>query len=1209
MDLIDFFSRAVDLPDLLKAWDAPKRRLVTGLNGSSESLYLAGMVRQTQRPVLFVADNGFHASQFVDDLNHLLSPEQVFYFPVEEVVAAQGATSSPESRNLRIQALNFLLSGQPGVVVTSVAGMSYQLTDVDKFRQAVLKITSDGELNLTALPNQLIEMGYERQKLVAKPGEFAIRGDIVDIFPLNLEDPIRIELFDDQIDSLRRFDLATQRSIENLTTLTILPAQDRLISLEDRQRAAQKIQKSLAKELHRIEAVEARDQDQPATKKRRSQPQEKTRSAVMKTYFQSVIDELSEGILGTERNLLIDFFNENTAKSENGDTVATSLINYLASDGFVAFDDYGRLLDKSDELSEELAAWQTDQLGLGHLLPEQKIRLDFREVQRRISQRQLYLSLFQRGLGNLRFDQLTNLTVRTVQQFFSQMPLIKTEMDRWHKQDRTVLLLIPEEGRRQHLQQTFRDFEVNVTLVEPSEIQPEQLQLIAVNLHNGFEIPEAKLVVLTEWELFNRVKKSTPPRCQTMANTERLRSYNELKPGDYVVHVNHGIGRYEGMQTIEVDGVHRDYLTITYQDGAQLFIPVDQLNLISKYVSAEGKAPRINHLGGSEWQKTKKKVASRIEDIADDLIELYAKRQAQKGYAFSQDDDLQHQFESEFPYTETPDQLRSTAEVKHDMEEARPMDRLLVGDVGFGKTEVALRAAFKAVENNKQVAFLVPTTILAKQHYETMQDRFGDFPIKIAQMSRFQTPAENKKTIEGLKKGQIDVVVGTHRLLSKDVSFQDLGLLIVDEEQRFGVKHKERMKQLRSQVDVLTLTATPIPRTLHMSMIGVRDLSVIETPPTNRYPIQTYVMEQNAGAVKQAIEREMERHGQVFYLHNRVEDIERTVDQLQALVPEATIGFAHGQMTETQLENVIYRFINGEFDVLVTTTIIETGVDMPNANTLIVENADHYGLSQLYQLRGRVGRSSRIAYAYLMYSPAKVLTEVSEKRLQAIKDFTELGSGFKIAMRDLSIRGAGNLLGKQQHGFINSIGFDLYSQMLNDAVKKKKHEEVAPVSDAELKLSIDAYLPTDYVDDSRQKIEIYKRIRQIENIPQLEEIQADLIDRFGDYPYEVENLLWVGQLKLIADQIQLTSIKQDSRSIQIIFSREGTEALNGEDLFSALSTMSYRADVKIEQEQYYVAFQLPRKGVTDQDWMKQLMTFLQAIEKLETNTSNPVKEN
>ncbi|MDN6104888.1 MAG: transcription-repair coupling factor, partial [Lacticaseibacillus paracasei] len=532
----------------------------------------------------------------------------------------------------------------------------------------------------------------------------------------------------------------------------------------------------------------------------------------------------------------------------------------------------------------------------------------------------------------------------------------------------------------------------------PPKLLPSQVQLTEGSLKNGFELPDLKLVVVTEHELFN-ARQRRHARHQTLANTERLRSYNELKPGDYVVHVNHGIGQYTGMETLEVDGVHRDYITIVYRNNDKLFIPVDQLNLVQKYVSADGKTPSVNKLGGAEWQKTKRKVAARIEDIADELIDLYAKREAEKGFAFGPDDDLQHKFEAEFPYPETPDQLRSAKEIKHDMEKPKPMDRLLVGDVGFGKTEVALRAAFKAIDYGKQAAILVPTTILAQQHFDTMKERFADFPIKVGLLSRFQTAHQNKETIKGLKNGTIDIVVGTHRLLSKDVAFRDLGLLVIDEEQRFGVKHKERIKQLKSNVDVLTLTATPIPRTLNMSMLGVRDLSVIETPPTNRYPIQTFVMEQNPGVIREAIEREMERGGQVFYLHNRVEDMERTVSQLEELVPDASVGYAHGQMTETQLENVIYDFLQGAYDVLVTTTIIETGVDMPNANTLIIENADHYGLSQLYQLRGRIGRSSRVAYAYFMYQPMKVLNEVAEKRLQAINDFTELGSGFKIAMR------------------------------------------------------------------------------------------------------------------------------------------------------------------------------------------------------------------
>ena len=590
-------------------------------------------------------------------------------------------------------------------------------------------------------------------------------------------------------------------------------------------------------------------------------------------------------------------------------------------------------------------------------------------------------------------------------------------------------------------------------------------------------------------------------RRQNISNAERLKDYNELEKGDYVVHNIHGIGRYLGIETIEISGVHRDYLTIQYQNSDRISIPVDQIDLLSKYVASDGKTPKVNKLNDGRFQKSKQKVQHQVQDIADDLIKLYAERSQLKGFAFSTDDSNQEEFDNDFPHVETEDQLRSIQEVKKDMESSRPMDRLLVGDVGFGKTEVAMRAAFKAVNDHKQVAVLVPTTVLAQQHYTNFKERFNDFAVNVEVLSRFRSKAEQKQTLEKLQKGQVDIIIGTHRLLSKDVEFADLGLIIIDEEQRFGVKHKETLKELKKKVDVLTLTATPIPRTLHMSMLGIRDLSVIETPPTNRYPVQTYVLESNPTVIREAVLREIDRGGQVYYLYNKVDTIEQKVSELRELIPEASIGYVHGQMSEIRLENTLLDFINGEYDILVTTTIIETGVDIPNANTLFVENADHMGLSTLYQLRGRVGRSNRIAYAYLMYRPDKILTEVSEKRLEAIKGFTELGSGFKIAMRDLSIRGAGNILGSMQSGFIDSVGFEMYSQLLEEAIAKKQgRENKRQKSNAEINLQIDAYLPSDYISDERQKIEIYKRIREIDSRVNYENLQNELIDRFGEYP-------------------------------------------------------------------------------------------------------------
>ena len=769
------------------------------------------------------------------------------------------------------------------------------------------------------------------------------------------------------------------------------------------------------------------------------------------------------------------------------------------------------------------------------------------------------------------------------------MPMVKVEADRWKKQGATVIVLVDDAKRAQKVEQTFADFEIK-SVISNEAVLEGQLQIMVGKMHNGFELPDDKFAILTERELFNKLTKRAP-RNQKISNAERLKSYTELAVGDYVVHVNHGVGVYQGMETLEIGGIHQDYMSIHYQDGGNLFVPVSQIKLVQKYVSSDAKVPKLNKLGGTEWAKTKRKVTAKIEDIADELIELYAKRDAEKGYAFSRDTVEQQEFEQAFPYTETQDQLRSVAEIKEDMQKDKPMDRLLVGDVGYGKTEVAMRAVFKAVMDGKQAAVLVPTTILAEQHYENFLQRFADYPFTIGLLSRFRSKKEQEETIEKLRKGAVDIVIGTHRLLSKDVQFLDLGLLIVDEEQRFGVKHKERLKQLKSQVDVLTLTATPIPRTLHMSMLGVRDLSVIETPPANRYPVQTFVMEQNPMTIRDGIEREMARGGQVFYLYNRVETIEKKADELRALVPGCRVGVIHGQMSETTLENILFQFIEGEYDVLVTTTIIETGVDIPNVNTLFIENADHMGLSQLYQLRGRVGRTNRIAYAYLMYQPDKVLTEVSEKRLQAMRDFTELGSGFKIAMRDLSIRGAGNLLGKQQHGFIDSVGFDLYSQLLSEAVLKKQGKEVKSDEETvEIDLQIDAYIPASYIQDERQKIEMYKRIRSIDSVEAYEELLDDFIDRFGDFPDEVSALAEVGLIKHYANEIDVVSIKRKDNSVTITIAPPSATRLQGVPVFEALGPVKLPAQVANKGESLQILLNITQKPVDL--WLEQVKLFV-----------------
>lgn len=1165
MEIQDFFAKTTGVQQTLKLLKPQKRQLITGLVGSAKTLLLSEFLRQKQVPVLTVSDNLYHAQQLGDDLGNILPEDQIHLFPAEETLAASAATSSPIYRGQRTEFLNALLHKQPGIYVTSVSGLRRFLPGTDVMEKAVLNVQVGADFDLDQLEEQLVDMGFVREEMVARPGDFAVRGSIVDVYPLDTQYPVRIDFFDTEVDSLRYFDAETQRSVENIEESTILPATDFIVTQHMLQLGIQNFQDAVKKEKRRLKS----DND----------------LQMLEQQTTDLLERWQNRDVEPDDIVFTDYLYDQKA----------TLLDYLPDDGVLVMDDYSRILESERDLQEDEAEWVADKLKTHEVISTQKFGFEIRQLVKKDNQAQVLLSLFQKGLGRLRLDQITDLRTRAMQEFFGQMPVLKTEMDRWRKQKQTIVVLIQKKDRLDKVSATLRDFEIDAVITRGKSIPENTVAIMQGQLESGFEYPEANLVVVTEHELFAKVPKKRPKR-QKMENAQRLKSYTELKPGDYVVHVNHGIGRYTGMTTLVVDGVHQDYITIQYSGSGKLFIPVTQLNLVQKYVASEGKKPRLNKLGGSDWAKTKRRVASKIEDIADELVELYAKREAETGFAFLPDDDYQRQFEDDFPYTETPDQLRSVKEIKHDMERAKPMDRLLVGDVGYGKTEVALRAAFKAVESGKQVAFLVPTTILAQQHYETMINRFSGYPVSVGVLSRFRTKAQIKETLDGLQKGTVDIVVGTHRLLSKDVKFNDLGLLIIDEEQRFGVRHKERIKHLKSQVDVLTLTATPIPRTLNMSMIGVRDLSVIETPPTNRYPIQTYVMEENAGAIRDGIHRELQRGGQVFYLHNRVEDIEETVNHVEELVPEASVTYIHGQMSEKQMEDVLYDFVQGEYDVLVTTTIIETGVDIPNVNTLFVENADHMGLSQLYQLRGRIGRSSRVAYAYFTYKPNKVLTEVSEKRLEAIKDFTELGSGFKIAMRDLSIRGAGNLLGKQQHGFIDSVGYDLYTQMLSDAVAKKQGKSAKVSTDSEVELGIEAYLPSDYIEDQRQKIELYKRIRQVENQEQFVEIQEDLIDRFGDYPLEVTNLLAIGQIKMLADQTLIEKIQRHDDDIMVTLSKRATQKLQQADIFEALSVTQLRAMVNVSNDKMQVKLVI-QPAMKETDWLKQLQQFIEALIK------------
>lgn len=1161
MNLVQYMKQTTSLQSWLHQLKSAEKQLVLGLSHSAKHMAVASAFEENQSPIIYVVPTMLQASAAYEELTSWYSQEKVYLFSADDTLAAETAFVSPEYRSSRIEALQALSSEKDCVVIMPLAALRKRLLPVQMWKQMALRLQIGETIeSIEQLGHQLIEMGYRAEQMVMTPGEFSIRGSIVDVYPLTKEHPVRIDLFDVEVDSIRTFDPQTQRSIEVLSHVELLPATELPLSAELLVEALPTIQKAVQKAVQQIKEEEVKE---------RIEQQHRL---------------FSEQLLQGERNEQNILWTEYCVEP-------TSILDYVSSRAHMIIDDYPRCIEKERMMEKEDATWLLSKVKQGQLLPTQQLTLSAKDVLKRSTVSQTYFSSLQKGFGRMKFDAVHSISYRAMTQFFSQMPLIKTEADRWKKQQLTVVVVVSDDKRAQKVEQLFADFHIQ-SIVSTNDIQKGQLNIVEGSLQTGFEFPADKWVFVNEKELFNKVTKKIV-RQQHLSHAERLKSYNELSTGDYVVHVNHGIGVYKGMETLEISGIHQDYMSIHYQDGGTLFVPVTQIHLIQKYVSSDAKEPKLNKLGGTDWAKTKRKVASKIEDIADELIELYAKRDAEKGYAFSKDTPEQQQFESEFPYSETADQLRSVVEIKADMEKEKPMDRLLVGDVGYGKTEVAIRAVFKAVMDGKQAAVLVPTTILAEQHYENFERRFSGYPFKVGLLSRFKTKAEQQETIAQLRKGEVDIVIGTHRLLSQDIQFFDLGLLVVDEEQRFGVKHKERLKQLKSQVDVLTLTATPIPRTLHMSMLGVRDLSVIETPPANRYPIQTYVMEQDYLTIRDGIEREMARGGQVFYLYNRVDTIERKAEFIRQLVPGVRVGIAHGQMSEMALEDVLHDFISGAYDVLVTTTIIETGVDIPNVNTLFIEDAEKMGLSQLYQLRGRVGRMNRVAYAYLMYQPDKILSEASEKRLQAMREFTELGSGFKIAMRDLSIRGAGNLLGKQQHGFIDSVGFDLYSQMLSEAVAMKQGKPAAVREDSvELDLSIDAYIPSSYIKDERQKIEMYKRIRSLQNQEAYEEVLDDLIDRFGVLPNEVSDLVEVGMIKLLSEKAQVSQIKREQQFLRVRFKEETSKKLAGENIFKALGSTTLPAQVHLKDQELVVKMAIHQYEV-DQ-WLLELKKFLQS---------------
>ena len=1084
---------------------------IVGLSESGKSYIIDAIFSEIEDSLVVVTHNEIEAKNLYDDLS--LYSTNVYFLPIREVVFYNVDAISGDLRWARLKVIKEILDNKnKKIIVTSIEAMTSVYTPKEKYINYNINIKSGDEVNLKDIANKLIECGYERVEVVEGKGEFSFRGGILDVFPPIAIYPYRIELFGDEVDSIRTFNIESQRSIEKVEVVEIFPAKEVIVDEESKKRANE----CIIDELNNV--IEKSSNKNSEQIQKLSRIVNKNVEMLNEIYTFETIDSY------------LPFFYERVE----------SFFDYFKGYTFI-IDDLKRCEGKLESIYYEFNENYLAFLQRGDILPSQnKLLINKEELLVNLEKSDVItLNPFEKHSGILYSEKTVEFKQITSNSYNGQLDLLIEDINLRKKNGYKTLILAGTRTRGERLVNTLRDRDIESVYKDVVDsIELGQVVVTFGNLVKGFEYPDLKICVISDKEVFGEAKKSLPKKGSKRKGVGKITSFAELKPGDYVVHANHGVGVFKGIKQIEIAGNTRDYLDIVYDKGDKLYVPVDQLDLVQKYIGSEGKNPKINKLGGNEWQKAKAKVRKSINEIAEDLVKLYAARAALKGYKYSKDTEWQRQFEDEFPYEETPDQLTSLEEIKHDMESDKPMDRLLCGDVGYGKTEVAIRAAFKAVMDGKQVAFLVPTTILAEQHYKNLVKRFSDFSVKIDMVSRFRTTKQQKATLQALKEGNVDILIGTHRLVSKDIVFKDLGLLIVDEEQRFGVAQKEKIKSIKKNVDVLTLSATPIPRTLHMSLTGVRDISVIETPPEERFPIQTYVLEQNDQLIRDAILREVAREGQVYFVYNRVESIQGMANYISELVPECKVGVIHGQMTEKELEAEMIKFMQKEYDVLVCTTIIETGIDIQNVNTIIVNNADKMGLSQLYQLRGRVGRSNKIAYAYFMYTKDKVLTEVAEKRLKALKDFTELGSGFKIAMRDLEIRGAGNMMGSSQHGHMAAIGYDLYCRMLEDTVKLIKGDIDKEPIETTVDIKVDAYIPSSYIEDEIQKIEVYKKIAAIENLNDYKEIKEELEDRYSSIPEAVYNLMDIAYIKSLAKELLIEEIKEFKSEVRFKFPKE-----------------------------------------------------------------------
>ena len=1049
---------------------------------------------------VIVTYNDLKAKELYED--YRLYDRNVFLYPSKDIIFYSADIHGRAIVTERLKIIRRIIEKKDTTIIMSLDGGMDRLLPLQMITDRVITITHDSVIKLSDFGATLTRLGYERQAQVESPGDFAIRGGIIDIFPLTEDAPYRIELWGDEIDSIRTFDISSQRSIEQIDKLIIYPAAE---IIPDDKRLVSGLRKIDEEEKEYVKSLRDQFKTEEAARIRR------------------IIAEFKENLEAYQGSMAlesyINYFYDNTM----------SFFEYFDNrDTLFFLDEPGRLTEKGEAIETEFREGMIGRIEKGYILPGQMdVIYGYKDVLNILSKKStLLISTMEPRNSHISPKRKYDFTVQTTASYHKNFDILVKDLERWKKNKYRVILLSGSRTRAKRLVDDLYDFNINAFYSEDMNrlLREGEIMVAYGNLRRGFEYPLIKLVIISESDIFGAERRKKRKK-KLSHEGKSIQSFTELTPGDYIVHENHGLGVYKGIEKIEVDKVTKDYVKIEYADGGVLYVLATGLDMIQKYSGSEGRKPKLNKLNSVEWRNTKARVKGAVKEIAKELVELYASRQEKRGYQYSEDTVWQREFEEAFPYEETDDQLRAIEETKKDMESNKVMDRLICGDVGYGKTEIAIRAAFKAVSDGKQVVFLVPTTILAQQHYNTLVQRMMDYPVSVDMLSRFRSAAEQRKTIERLKKGSLDIVVGTHRVLSSDITFKNLGLLIVDEEQRFGVTHKEKIKQLKKDIDVLTLTATPIPRTLHMSLVGIRDMSILDEPPVDRLPIQTYVLEHNEEIIREAISRELARGGQVYYVFNRVGGIEEIANMVSRLVPEANVAIGHGQMNERTLEKIMYDFISGEIDVLVSTTIIETGLDISNVNTMIIDDADRLGLSQLYQLRGRVGRSNRTAYAFLMYRRDKMLKEVAEKRLHAIKEFTELGSGYKIAMRDLEIRGAGNLLGAEQSGHMEAIGYDLYCKMLNEAVKSIKGEDYNEESfETTVDMDMDAFIPATYIKNEIQKLDIYKRIAGIENEEELMDMQEELLDRYGDLPHSVNNLLNIALIKSMCNSVFIQSL-------------------------------------------------------------------------------------